>query len=150
VTTRWFNDVWMKEAMANFMASKIVNPSFPEINHDLRFLLSHSPSAYGVDRTGGALRAGHELFFETLDSHTMAAAYTVRDDSFVVDKPRLWSEKLIGGVVGNVKNIDLAPDGKRIVALMPAESKGAQEAQNHVVFVENFFDQLRRKVPTGK
>jgi aminopeptidase N len=54
VTMRWFNDVWMKEVMANFMAAKIVNPAFPEINHDLRFLLSHYPSAYGVDRTAGA------------------------------------------------------------------------------------------------
>ena len=54
VTMRWFNDVWMKEVMANFMAAKIVNPSFPDINHDLRFLLAHHPAAYGVDRTPGA------------------------------------------------------------------------------------------------
>jgi hypothetical protein len=33
---------------------------------------------------------------------------------------------------------------------MPAEAKEAQEAQNHVVFLENFLDELRRKVPTGK
>ena len=50
-----------------------------------------------------------------------------------------------------MKNVDLAPDGKRIVALMPAaETKGAQKAQNHVIFLENFFDELRRKVPMGK
>ena len=30
VTMRWFDDVWMKEVFANFMAAKIVNPSFPE------------------------------------------------------------------------------------------------------------------------
>ena len=30
VTMRWFNDVWMKEVFANFMAAKIVNPSFPD------------------------------------------------------------------------------------------------------------------------
>lgn len=54
VTMRWFNDVWMKEVFANFMAAKIVNPSFPEVNHPLRFLLSHYPSAYEVDRTPGA------------------------------------------------------------------------------------------------
>ena len=53
VTMRWFNDVWMKEVFANFMAAKIVNPSFPEINHDLRFLLAHYPTAYGIDRTPG-------------------------------------------------------------------------------------------------
>jgi len=54
VTMRWFNDVWMKEVFANFMASKVVNPSFPTVNHELRFLLSHYPAAYEVDRTGGA------------------------------------------------------------------------------------------------
>jgi aminopeptidase N len=54
VTMRWFNDVWMKEVFANFMAAKIVNPSFPEVNHELRFLLAHHPVAYAVDRTAGA------------------------------------------------------------------------------------------------
>ena len=54
VTMRWFDDVWMKEVFANFMAAKIVNPSFPQVNHDLRFLLAHHPTAYGVDRTAGA------------------------------------------------------------------------------------------------
>jgi aminopeptidase N len=53
VTMRWFDDVWMKEVFANFMAAKIVNPSFPTINHDLRFLAAHYPAAYGVDRTQG-------------------------------------------------------------------------------------------------
>ena len=54
VTMEWFNDVWMKETFANFMAAKIVNPAFPEVDHDLRFLLAHFPAAYGVDRTAGA------------------------------------------------------------------------------------------------
>jgi aminopeptidase N len=53
VTMQWFNDVWMKEVFANFMAAKIVNPSFPQVNHDLRFLLAHYPAAYQVDRTAG-------------------------------------------------------------------------------------------------
>ena len=53
VTMRWFDDVWMKEVFASFMAAKIVNPSFPEVNHDLRFLLANYPAAYGVDRSAG-------------------------------------------------------------------------------------------------
>ena len=53
VTMRWFDDVWMKEVFANFMAAKIVNPSFPQINHHLRFLYAHYPAAYDVDRTAG-------------------------------------------------------------------------------------------------
>ncbi|HET9831498.1 MAG TPA: M1 family aminopeptidase [Vicinamibacterales bacterium] len=54
VTMRWFNDVWLKEVFANFMAAKIVNPSFPTINHDLRFLLDYYPLAYDIDRTEGS------------------------------------------------------------------------------------------------
>ena len=54
VTMEWFNDVWTKEVFANFMAAKIVNPSFPDINHDLNFLVRHYPAAYSVDRTEGA------------------------------------------------------------------------------------------------
>ncbi|MBL6445595.1 ERAP1-like C-terminal domain-containing protein [Fulvivirga sp. 29W222] len=53
VTMKWFNDVWLKEVFANLMASKIVNPGFPQINHDLQFLTAHYPSAYSVDRTMG-------------------------------------------------------------------------------------------------
>jgi aminopeptidase N len=53
VTMKWFNDVWMKEVFANFMADKIMNPVFPEVNHGLQFAMSHYPSAYSEDRTQG-------------------------------------------------------------------------------------------------
>ncbi|NIN71180.1 MAG: hypothetical protein GTO46_04425 [Gemmatimonadetes bacterium] len=61
VTMEWFDDVWMKEVFANFMAAKIVNPSFPNLNHELRFLLAHYPAAYAVDRTAGANPIRQEL-----------------------------------------------------------------------------------------
>ncbi|WMI64186.1 M1 family aminopeptidase [Aestuariibaculum sp. YM273] len=54
VTMKWFDDVWLKEVFANFMADKTVNGSFPNINHDLKFLTSHYPRAYSEDRTQGA------------------------------------------------------------------------------------------------
>lgn len=54
VTMRWFNDVWLKEVFAGFMADLIVNPQYPDVNHQLRFMLSHFPRAYSVDRTQGA------------------------------------------------------------------------------------------------
>ena len=61
VTMRWFNDVWMKEVFASFLAAKIVNPQYPKVNHDLRFLISNYPSAYAVDRTGGSHPIRQEL-----------------------------------------------------------------------------------------
>jgi aminopeptidase N len=54
VTMSWFDDVWTKEVFANFMAAKIVHPSFPDLDHDLRFFLAHHNTAYSVDRTPGA------------------------------------------------------------------------------------------------
>ncbi len=54
VTMRWFNDVWMKEVFANFMAAKIAGPAFPDLNLQLRFFQAHHPAAYAVDRTAGA------------------------------------------------------------------------------------------------
>ncbi len=107
-----------------------------------------------ISNSGGTYpmwsRNGHELFFETLDNHIIVAAYTEKGDSFEANKPRMWSEKQLGGVVNTVKNVDLAPDGKRIVAIMPIETAEGQRAQSHVIFLENFFDEVRRKVPIGK
>lgn len=53
VTMQWFDDVWMKEVFANFMADKITQVSLADSNYDLKFLLDHFPVAYGVDRTAG-------------------------------------------------------------------------------------------------
>ena len=61
VTMSWFDDVWLKEVFANFMASKMVNPQYPDINHQLRFTLSYFPAAYSVDRTEGTHPVRQEL-----------------------------------------------------------------------------------------
>jgi aminopeptidase N len=54
VTMNWFDDVWLKEVFANFLADKISKPAFPDVNHNLNFLSEHYASAYSEDRTKGA------------------------------------------------------------------------------------------------
>lgn len=54
VTMRWFDDVWIKEVFANFVAEKVVADLYPNQNHELRFYLANYSSAYAVDRTGGS------------------------------------------------------------------------------------------------
>ena len=61
VTMKWFDDVWMKEVFANFMADKIMNPAFPEVNHNLQFFTGHYPAAYAEDRTKGTHPIKQEL-----------------------------------------------------------------------------------------
>jgi serine/threonine-protein kinase len=95
-------------------------------------------------------RSGRELFFESLDNRIMVAGYTVQGDSFAADKPRLWSEKTLVNTINTSKNVDLASDGKRVVALMQAEGPEARQSQHQVVFLENFFDELRRRAPVEK
>jgi aminopeptidase N len=54
VTMPWFDEVWLKEVYANFIADKVTSPLFPGFNQDLLFLMAHYADAYSVDRTEGA------------------------------------------------------------------------------------------------
>jgi serine/threonine-protein kinase len=94
---------------------------------------------------GGARR---ELFFLALDGRIMVADYTASRDSFAAGKPRVWSQHTLPyqSVFGP---FDLAPGGNRfVVALYPS---GAEEQRpiDTVTVLLNFFDELRRRVPTG-
>ena len=109
--------------------------------------VSGQGSKWQISNSGGTrpiwLRNGRELLYRAGDQ-IMAVNYTVKGDAFVADKPRLWS-KLEGAI-----DFDLAPDGKRLVVLTPVETPGAPHADHNVVFLQNFFDELRRLVPVGQ
>jgi len=105
-----------------------------------------------ISNAGGTMpkwsRNGHELFYRTEDNRIMVANYSVKGESFVAEKPRVWSAKQLANL-GLAVNFDLAPDGKRFVVLMPAESPEPRETQSHVKIVTNFFDEIRRRVAAG-
>jgi Tol biopolymer transport system component len=89
-------------------------------------------------------RNGHELFYRTEDQRIMVVNYMVKGGSFIPQKPRPWYGKRIANI-GGASNLDLAPDGKRFVVLMPAEDTEARETRSHVTLVMNFFDEVRRR-----
>jgi len=91
-------------------------------------------------------RNGHELFFSQFDApnQLMVASYQARGDSFVAERPRVWFERKIANLP-SIKSYDPAPDGKHVVALMPADTP--EEPHDRVIFLLNFFDELRRRVP---
>ena len=94
-------------------------------------------------------RSGHELVYQSGDQ-IMAASYTVNGDTFVAEKPRVWIAKLGAAVIANATVWDLAPDGKRVAVLTPVESAEAPKQEHEVVFLLNFFDELRRRAPTAR
>jgi serine/threonine-protein kinase len=111
-------------------------------------------SRWLVSNTGGTAprwsQNGRELVYRSGDQ-IMAVSYIVSGDAFVADKPRVWIAALGGAPTINLASVwDLAPDGGRVLVVRPAESAGAAKAEHHVVFLQNFFDELRRRVPLGK
>jgi serine/threonine-protein kinase len=95
-------------------------------------------------------RDGRELFFCTEDNQVMVATFAAKGDSFVAESPKAWSQQRIADTGARILNYDLSPDGKRIVALMPADTPQQRLPRSHVIFLENFFDELRRRVPVDK
>jgi len=106
-----------------------------------------------VSNGGGMMpvwsRNGRELFYRTDDNRIRVTTYAVKEDMFVADKPRVWSDARLANT-GLTPNFDLAPDGKRFAVLLPAERPEPPEAQSHVTLITNFFDELRRIAPTKK
>ena len=96
---------------------------------------------------GGApawLPNGRELLYLAGDQ-IMRVGYRARGDSFVVEKPRVWAAN-----VRAAGGFDLAPDGGRVAVSVPVTTPGAQMNEHSVVFVLNFFDELRRRVPVDR
>ena len=61
VTMRWFDEVWTKEVFANHLAAKMVEPMFPQINHELAWLKGYLALAMDEERTEGATAIRQEL-----------------------------------------------------------------------------------------
>ena len=89
-------------------------------------------------------RDGRQLFFEALDQRVvMAVSYSAKGDSFAPGKPRVWSETRLLNL-GPISVYDLAPDGKRLAAMLAND-----EAPTHLTVLLNFFDELRRRAPVS-
>jgi eukaryotic-like serine/threonine-protein kinase len=108
--------------------------------------------------TGGGLvsrwsRGGRELLIETLDGRVMAfsyvASHTAGGGTFAAGKPRPWTESRLRNPGGGASNYDLAPDGKRLAAIVADDASG-EKPPTHLTFLLNFFDELRRKAPVDK
>jgi Tol biopolymer transport system component len=102
-----------------------------------------------VSNNGGTFphwsRTG-QLVYKSADQ-LMTVSYRVNGPTFIADKPRVWITSLSGT---SGFDWDLAPDGKRVVALIPENTAQAAQPEHAIVMLQNFADELRRRVPLGK
>jgi aminopeptidase N len=61
VTMRWFDDLWLKEGFATFMAFKALAEIDPGADAWKTFYLANKPPAYAVDQTAGTRPLWQEL-----------------------------------------------------------------------------------------
>jgi Tol biopolymer transport system component len=103
-----------------------------------------------VSTDGGSFptwsRTRSELFYASPDNHLMVAPYAVEGNSFKADKPRVWSQRRFMTRPG--RPFDLHPDGERF-ALVAAPENVTAVQQDKLVFIFNFFDELRRIAPAS-
>jgi serine/threonine-protein kinase len=94
-------------------------------------------------------RTRRELYYGTPGQNKiMVASYTVDGASFRADKPRVWSS---GSFTFRPRQrpFDLHPDGNRFALATPPEAQTAAK-QDKVVFIFNFFDELRHLAPASR
>lgn len=95
VTMRWFDDLWLKEGFAQYMAYRTMAALEPEQNVWKRFYQSIKPGAYGIDETQGttpiyqnipnlsdAKSAYGAIVYSKAPGLLRQLAYTIGDEKF--------------------------------------------------------------------
>ncbi|MBI4909664.1 MAG: serine/threonine-protein kinase [Acidobacteria bacterium] len=90
---------------------------------------------------------GRELYYRQTDGRIMVVPYTAKGDSFDVGKARPWSDHRLTLLTASWPTWDIAPGGKRMVALMP-EVKEEQKPTTQLNVLLHFSDELQRRVTT--
>jgi serine/threonine-protein kinase len=89
--------------------------------------------------------SGRELFYRSGDK--MMAVDIISQPSFSVGKPRMLFEGSYLPSRVTTPNYDVSPDGQRFLMIKPSEQSASL---TQIVVVQNWSEELKQKVPTGK
>jgi serine/threonine-protein kinase len=108
------------------------------------------PGRWRVSANAGKFRVWsrttRELFFLGGDDRIMVASYSVAGDVFAPGPVRVWSPTPVRRT-GTRQNFDITPDAKRVV-MFPRSAVTQEQGSVHATFLLNFFDEVRRRIPT--
>jgi hypothetical protein len=89
---------------------------------------------------------GRELFYRS--GSKMVAVEIAAQPSFSVGTPKVLFEGPYQPAPFTTPNYDVSPDGQRFLMIKP--SAAGEAAPTQIVVVQNWFEELKQKVPTGK
>jgi Tol biopolymer transport system component len=89
---------------------------------------------------------GREMFYRS--GRKMMAVDIATRPGFAAGKPRVLFEGEYVPTPLTFPNYDVSPDGQHFLMLKPAEA--AEGAPSQINVVLNWFEELKRRVPTGK
>jgi Tol biopolymer transport system component len=92
-------------------------------------------------------RTRPEIFYANSDNRLMVTSYRAEGDVFATDKPKQWVDRRFILRPGFI-SFALHPDGERF-ALAAAPDNESALRQDKLVFIFNFFDELRRLAPAN-
>jgi len=102
---------------------------------------------YSISTDGGSepvwARNGRELFFR--DGNRMMVVQVNTQPGFSAARPRLLFVESFAGNPSRV-NYDVSPDGQHFVMLKPGEQ---EQAVSQIMVIQNWFEELKRRVPAG-
>ncbi len=112
---------------------------------------SGDPGVWQISSDGGELPVwspnGKELLYLNRDRSVVAVSYTSSSGAFVVGKSRFWT----GGatIVSQDGPFDISLDGKRLLLQSRPGTLRTSTDSSKMVMLFNFFDELKRRVPTN-
>jgi hypothetical protein len=89
---------------------------------------------------------GKELFYRS--GNKMMAVDVTTQPSFSAGKPKMLFEGQYLPTPVTYPDYDVSPDGQRFLMLKPVEQSATAPTQINVV--QNWFEELKRRVPTGR
>jgi Tol biopolymer transport system component len=88
---------------------------------------------------------GRQLFFVSPDNHIQVADITLQGSSLSAGKARIWLEKPLMDL-NSARNYAVMPDGEHLL-ILPQSEQAAKKGPPRIVFLLNFFDELKRRIP---
>ena len=95
-------------------------------------------------------RDGRELFYVDFANTLTAVAVRTSGTTFAAGTPAKLFETALGGSLTSPRDYDVGRDGRRFLMIRESVARDRNAPPAGMVVVQNWFEELRAKVPAGK